>query len=320
MKIIKGAQLAAISAAFALLSSSAASAAARELRISQPANGSELSVSVHPGRHAGAIDSLVYRGTEYVNNFDHGRQIQTAIQVDGLGECLNPTEAGSKADGQKDSTSSVLVAGSDALNVLRTETLAAFWMSPSEHLGRSCGMFRSEERAQNRTIGSRYKIARTTRFYGPDIPNLLIVNVTVTMPERRKSAVIEGLTGYLPAKFTAFYSYDPRSGQRERLSAGTKEHWVTNALIVSTPDGRNAMGLFSPEIWQGDPTRNFYSYFYYPDGDATAKWTLRFGEFDVPAGASFHYSAAIGVGTVDEVSAALSAYARARGLLGVKRR
>lgn len=283
-------------------------ASGAEVSIRKNANGSLISVSVHPQVHAGAIDSLIFRGVQYVDNRDHGRQIQTAVQVDGLGECLNPTEAGSKADGEKQSTSSVPLAAYRSRNVLTTKTRAAFWLAPSEPYGRRCGMFRTEEKAQNKTVLSRYTIARTTRFYGAAIANLLLVNVTVTMPEKQQSVVVEGLTGYLPAEFHNFYSYDPRSHQLQPLSAGTTEHWVTTAIIISTKDGHSAMGVFSPQIWKGDPTRNFYSYFYYSGAGATAKWSCRFGEPDVRAGEKFNYSAAIAVGSVPEVTAALDAF------------
>ena len=99
-----------------------------------------------------------------------------------------------------------------------------------------------------------------------------------------------------------------RSGRLEPLSAGTTEHWVTTAVVISTADGRSAMGVFSPGIWKGDPRQDFYSYFYYPGAEATAKWSCRFGETEVRAGTVFNYSAAIAVGSVAEVTRALDAF------------
>ena len=69
-------------------------------------------------RTAGAIDSLKFRGKEFVNAYDHGREWQSAVSYDGFGECLNPTEAGSAKDGTGADHSSLLLdaphAGRDA--------------------------------------------------------------------------------------------------------------------------------------------------------------------------------------------------------------
>jgi len=296
--------------ALAIAGGCGTSAAAREARISRPVYGSTLSVSITPEVHAGAINSLVFRGVEYVDNFDHGRQIQTALQVDNLGECFNPTEAGSNADGAKQSTSSVLLSVSTAGNVLRTVTRPAFWLSPAEPYRKACSRFRSERHAQNRTVLSDYKIARTTRFYGAAIPNLLVVDVSVTMPERRKSAVVEALTGYLPPHFSAFFSYDPTTRRLQRLRAGPEEQQVRTSVIVATRDGRNAMGVYSPAIANGSSEQDFYAYYYFPGGGATAKWSCRFGESDIRPGTTLSYSCPIAVGTLQEVTAAIDAYAR----------
>ena len=44
-------------------------------------------------RTGGAVDSLVWNKKEFINNWDHGRQLQSAITVQNYGECWNPTEA-----------------------------------------------------------------------------------------------------------------------------------------------------------------------------------------------------------------------------------
>ena len=50
-------------------------------------------------RTAGAVDSLVWKDKEFLNSWDHGRQLQMAITVQNHGECWNPTEAGGRSDG-----------------------------------------------------------------------------------------------------------------------------------------------------------------------------------------------------------------------------
>ena len=54
------------------------------------------------------MDSLVWRNKENINNWDHGRQLQSAITVQNYGECWNPTEAGGSSDGIGTDTKSIL--------------------------------------------------------------------------------------------------------------------------------------------------------------------------------------------------------------------
>ena len=65
---------------------------------SAPVSGSAIYLSSSE-RTAGAIDSLVWRDREFLNSWDHGRQLQMAITVQNHGECWNPTEAGGRSDG-----------------------------------------------------------------------------------------------------------------------------------------------------------------------------------------------------------------------------
>ena len=62
--------------------------------ISAKVYGSQLTISTS-ARLAGAIGSLTWNGIEFINQDDHGRELQSASSFDGLGECFNPTEAGS---------------------------------------------------------------------------------------------------------------------------------------------------------------------------------------------------------------------------------
>jgi len=310
MTLMEKQKLILVSAALALAGACGSKAGARAVTISNRVNGSTLTVSVNPQVHAGAIDSLVFRGVEYVDNHDHGRQIQSAIQVDNLGECFNPTEAGSRGNEAARKTSSIVRMVSNAGNVLRTETRPAFWLAPREPYGKACSQFRRESSAQNQAVVSTYTITRATRFYGAAIPNLLLVDVAMTMPEQRDSASIEALTAYLPRNFNTFYSYDPRSRRLEQLRAGTDGKRTTTPVIIATRDGRHAMGVYAPAITESKSDHAYYAYFYFSDGGATAKWSCVFGEFKIRAGTTFRYSCPIAVGSVQEVAAAFDAYAK----------
>ena len=59
-------------------------------------------------RQGGAVDSLVWKDKEFINNYDHGRQLQMAMSIEGYGECWNPTEAGGRSDGTGTETKTIL--------------------------------------------------------------------------------------------------------------------------------------------------------------------------------------------------------------------
>ena len=65
------------------------------------------------GRVAGAIHSLTWNGMEFIDSADHGRQLQSASNLDCgrrfIPEVFNPTEAGSAADGAGPASSSRLL-------------------------------------------------------------------------------------------------------------------------------------------------------------------------------------------------------------------
>ncbi len=70
--------------------------------IRAPVGESEMVITT-TSRLAGAIHSLTWNGKEFIDSFDHGRQLQSASNFDAgtpiKGETFNPTEAGSRDDG-----------------------------------------------------------------------------------------------------------------------------------------------------------------------------------------------------------------------------
>ena len=83
-------------------------------------------------RTAGAIDSLYWNGREFINSFDHGRQLQIAMSTNGAGECYNPTEAGGSYDGFNGHSTSQLLGVSATGNQLSTVSYPAFWLWPGQ--------------------------------------------------------------------------------------------------------------------------------------------------------------------------------------------
>src|ERR1019366_7148711 len=79
-------------------------------------------------RLAGAIDSLQWNGHEFINSADHGRQMQSAASFDNTpeanAETFNPTEAGSRRDGDGTNSTSRLLKLSASGNHLRAQMIS----------------------------------------------------------------------------------------------------------------------------------------------------------------------------------------------------
>jgi hypothetical protein len=282
------------------------SPAAADVSIVQSANGATMTVTASSARFAGAISSLTFRNVQYVNIADHGREIQSALQLDGFGECLNPTEAGSKADGTSLNSSSVLLSISNTGNVLTTQNRPAYWLLPGENYGQVCGSTTATT-AQNQTVLSNYTISRTTSFY-PSIPNLIQTDNRFTIPEDRSSASIEAITGYLPSTFNSWLRYDRGSRTLVKLTGTSSMQTTTVPLIAAQSNGQHAMGVISPGITGADPGQAYYAYFTFGGATATTKWSCVYGHGAITAGTQLTYTCLMAVGTVDEVIAALNAY------------
>ena len=99
------------------------------------ADGSEIVITT-TSRLAGAIHSLTWNGREFIDSHDHGRQLQSASNLDLGGsfhnETFNPTEAGSMHDGAGPMSTSRLLWISAAGRELATVTQMAFWLRPGE--------------------------------------------------------------------------------------------------------------------------------------------------------------------------------------------
>jgi hypothetical protein len=296
-----------------LLLPSACRADAKPVAIEKQVNGAQLKILAEPQRFAGAITSLTYRGVQYVDNFDHGRQIQSAFQLDGLGECLNPTEAGSKADAAKPRTTSKILTSSTSGNELRTSTQAAFWLAPGEQYGRDCLPGRAERRAQNRRPLSNYVISRRVSF-DQAIPNLIRFDTKFSFPVAHRSASVEALTAYLPRQFDTFHSFDPQSRTLTRLHTGDAGALTMQPVIISTADSKNALGVISRDIARRGFDRSYYAYFRFGGAGAATKWSCVFNETHIARGAELHYSCPVAVGTVAEVVEAMSRFAETEGM------
>ena len=239
--------------------------------IHAPLGDSEIVIRT-TSRLAGAIDSLTWNGQEFINSADHGRQLQSASNLD-FGsrmspESFNPTEAGSRLDGAgKTSTSRLLHLIADG-NRLQTTNQMAFWLAPGEKSG-------GIHLAKNKTKLSNHLLTKRVPIGWKDLPNVISYDVTFGLPlnEQHAYAQFEVVTGYMPPEFESFLKFNPNSGEFEPLTDGPGEQkWP---VALSTPDGRFAMGIFTPnrsgENWTGPG----YGRFRFPP-QKVVKWNCVF--------------------------------------------
>ncbi|MBX3033936.1 MAG: DUF4214 domain-containing protein [Bdellovibrionaceae bacterium] len=265
-----------------------------DVTISKEVLGSTLSVrSAH--QFAGAIDSLMWQGVEFINRYDHGRQLQSAASFDGFGECFNPTEAGTSADGTKVTSSSVLLDRVASGNYLQTTSQMSFWLAPNFKYPQNCGSTTLRV-SQNKTVLSTHKLTKKISIGYNDLPNVLDYQVTFHVPESYKSATFEALTGYMTTRFTKFYAYDAKKAALESLSDGPGEQ--SKPVVFSSADEKYAMGVISPQA------AGYGRWRFKNPSSSTNKWNCVFRAKDLKAG-DYTYKCLVVVGDLKQVTATM---------------
>jgi hypothetical protein len=246
-------------------------------------------------RVAGAIDSVFWNGKEFINSYDHGRQLQPALSKNGFGECYNPTLAGSAADGLSAGTSSLLEWASANQNQLFTQTLPAFWLAPFT-TDPNCGS------VINTSVRSAYRMNTTVQVGLSGMRHAIRFVTRVLVPEAVNSLTIEAPTGYLTGDMTAFYTYDDATQSLTMLSNALPMGEQGKPLVLSTQNGSHAMGVWSPTLPQTPGSG--YGQFRFPawiESNATMKWNAVYRTGPVSAGASLSYTTYIAVGSLENV-------------------
>jgi hypothetical protein len=189
---------------------------------------------------AGAVSSIRFRGVEFIDSADHGRLLQGAISFGGLGECLNPTQAGASKDKRGRSSSQLLWGGAQA-DRYATATRMAYWKRPGE----PCRPHEQPTRlAANRTDTSDVIYAQQFRFGHRGFANAVEAQITFTTPEDQPSAVVEAITAYTPASFNRFYVFkDGRLTPDTTVRRHPGEQPAP--VVLATADGSSALGFLS---------------------------------------------------------------------------
>jgi hypothetical protein len=266
------------------------------------AGASEI-VLTTTARCAGAVHSLTWGGKEFVDSFDHGRQIQSASNFDCgkafVPEVFNPTEAGSLADGAGPKSTSKLLELSAKGNQLTTLSRMAFWLKPGE---------KSEGNpARNAVALSDHYLAKRVTIGYKSFAHAIEYRVTFLVPngEKHTLAQFEAVTGYMPAEFGTFLAFDPKAEKLEPLSDGPGEQ--ARPVVLATADGKHAMGVYSPEL----PSPGFagagYGRFRFAP-EKVVKWNCVFrlrNKEGVPGG-EYQYRCFVVVGSVADCESTLA--------------
>lgn len=267
-------------------------------------------------RFGGAVDSLVYDGKEFINNVDHGRQMQVAYSLDGHNEALMPTEAGNNRDLDGDTSTSQVLGVDVANGSVSTASHPAYWLEPGEKAGTYNG---EDTYAQNKTEVSADTLRKTVTAGVGGHSNVIQYDSHIQLAEPHRSMYVEAPTTYLPPEFDRHYRFDPATGkareyprvhsENPNAAEGFKDEAGNVPLIVSTPDGKHAMAMWSPDEGRADLQYRFHQFDFAQTGGDTkynaTKMGVTFGmNGDVPQ--DLQTRTYVIVGTVEEVKARLT--------------
>jgi hypothetical protein len=269
------------------------------------AGASEIVIKT-TSRTAGAIASLQWSGKEFLDNADHGRELQTCWNGNAgvepiADETFNPTEAGSLDDSLGATSSSRLLKIQARGNQLATFSQPAFWLNPREDSG--------GKPARNKTILSNDRLRKRVVIGYKDLPHAIGYQVTVSIAaeDRNTRCVIEALTGYMPPEFDQFQVFDPKTGKLASIDDGPGEQALP--LVFSTADGKHAMGVFSPPGPEAPRDGHGPTYGRWRMKDfQVVKWNCVF-RLQNPNGLSgdYSYHVFVAVGSLEDVRTTLAA-------------
>ena len=213
--------------------------------------GSPLTLKTSTQFGAG-ISSIIWRGKEFVNNYDHGRQFSTNASFFNRYECYNAYETGSKEDGQKLTSSAKVLSLSASGNTLDSSTQMCWYLStvyPRPGFGDECGdpaNFLNPGLTYQGPL-SNYILHKSVTIGFAGISNVIEYLDVLTIPEVVQNGVIQ-MTTVLPWDFSTLLTYDIVSkGYRQIRSYGGEDNSVK---VLTTADGNYAMGYYTPELLQ----------------------------------------------------------------------
>jgi len=210
--------------------------------------GSEVTI-VSNLSAGGAISELWWNGKQFINDYDYGRQVQIAFNQALPGETDNPTEGGDKwgCPGARPAGwahGSIVLSYSVEQGRLTTLTSPLQW-SPENFGG-----------GRNNPVRWLGTMGKTVELDFAQIPHAIKWTTTITFPGGANFLDLEIVTAYLNSEFNRFYAYDafqqsladmtssvPNGGCLDP-SQDARLRPVAGGVIISTPDGAYALGVY----------------------------------------------------------------------------
>jgi hypothetical protein len=257
-----------------------------------------------------AITTINWNGTEFINNYDHGRQGQIAMQLGGYGECWNPTEAGSKHDGNGAVSSSYPTASWATATTMASQVLAAYWSIDGTG---ACPLGTHPNASYSTPTSSTIIRKQVTAGVG-SYAQALRVDVEIVAESTSRS--IELFTTYSSPIFGRLYRVDSTGTLSQPL--WTNLDWHTGAdymaqgtntdvVIAATHDSTKAIAVVRPAstFRACETSRGYFGgHFAWGGSDETAPGTTKLSVSAVaPAacGTTVNYTLYVLVGTLTQV-------------------
>jgi len=256
-------------------------------------------------RVAGAIDYLAWGGMQFINKWDHGRELQIAISNQS-GECYNPTEAGSWNDDTGPTSSSNLAGLSTAGNIYRTTSYPAFWLAPGQ-ADAGCG------HGINNVIVSPFRTSKAIIIGYQGYTNAILYELTVVVPMAQSYLQVEAPTGYLNQDtFSSFWSINLATGVMSAINGGPGE--LPIPVVIGSPSQTYAMGAYMARV-NGQQYVS-YARFDFPNpvaAAATSKWSVVYRANNLPAGYAINVFSVICLGSLQATQNCMFNTARTGG-------
>jgi hypothetical protein len=205
-------------------------------------------------QYAGAINSLVYVDKQFINNVDHGRQIQMASLNYGMQECNNPTEAGAADDGAGPTSSSVLQQIVATPEYLWTNVSPAYWLKPNES-SQACPANATLNNTTTVSLDQSFQKKIEINYFG----TWQIFKMTIAAQLTHSFAPwMMSESVYLTPDFSSVYTYDPKLSLlvpmtlnpglniQGQVVPGIFDNGSANPPVLATPDGKYALAIVTP--------------------------------------------------------------------------
>jgi hypothetical protein len=237
----------------------------------KPYGGSPVVIRTYAG-FGGAVGSLVWRGIQFIDVHDHGRELQISVHYP-PGDFYEVDEAGQHGTGP--SLSRVLSARKLGANEM-TDTVRPW-------------LYRGSTLSPDTLLSKRVTI-------GPlGMPaNVIEFDTSVTVTGRRPSYQVEAPTSYMPESFNTFYYH--AGAHWVRLSASRYHRNVSHPVVAFDQKDGVAMGVYGFGKPEGYGVRDF--------GFVT-KATVGYSEGGSVHG-TYHYMAYLVVGPLAAVERTLA--------------